>query len=341
MQSLTQKIKFQYLTLFSKVLIDMARLDTNQQFNAISIINEALQMENLSADEKIEAHLLAMSAYEHILDFDNILENNSKATSIYSDCAVSNYLKAMYLRNQGLVKSHINLRESYEEAVNYAEKIDDIRLKNLMLGTCHNNLGLSYWYSSNLAKAKAHFHIAKQCFENIGYDIFRVLNNISMCYLLEGDLSNAYNYLLQARALNLDCIFEKLCIQSNLAIIEWKLGQKESAKQILLDIYNEYIDDDKQTFDELVYSSAMVNLGYFSFCEGNYLDAANKYKESQFFKYRYNNEEQINKRQAMINLCLSKINLLPQKEINMDIDDSGQDIFKCMYAPICFAYYVI
>lgn len=341
MGDLTPNIMFQYLTLFSKVLIDMARLDTNQQFNAISIINEALQIENLSADARIEAHLLAMSAYEHILDFDNILENNIEATRIYSDCAVSDYLKAMYLRNQGLVKSHIELKRSYEEAISYAEKIDDIRQKNLMLGTCHNNLGLSYWYSNDLANAKDHFYMAKQYLENIGYDIFRVLNNISMCYLLEGDLSKAYKYLLQAKALNIDCIFEKLCIQSNLTIIEWKLGKKESAKQISLEIYNEYINNNKQTADELIYSSTMVNLGYFYFCEGNFVEAANKYKESQFFKYRYNNEEQLNKRQAMLEICLSKINLLPSKEIDMDIDDKGQDIFKCMYAPISFAYYVI
>lgn len=341
MGDLAPNIMFQYLTLFSKVLIDMARLDTNQQFNAISIINEALQIENLSADARIEAHLLAMSAYEHILDFDNILENNIEATRIYSDCTVSDYLKAMYLRNQGLVKSHIELKRSYEEAISYAEKIDDIRQKNLMLGTCHNNLGLSYWYSNDLKNAKDHFYMAKQYLENIGYDIFRVLNNISMCYLLEGDLSKAYKYLLQAKALNIDCIFEKLCIQSNLAIIEWKLGKKESAKQISLEIYNEYINNNKQTADELIYSSTMVNLGYFYFCEGNYVEAANKYKESQFFKYRYNNEEQLNKRQAMLEICLSKINLLPSKEIDMDIDDKGQDIFKCMYAPITFAYYVI
>lgn len=341
MEDLIPQIKFQYLTLFSKILIDMAQLDKNQQFNAISIINEALQIENLSADAKIEAYLLAMSAYEHILDFDNIMENNINATRIYLNNIVSDYLKSMYLRNQGLVQSHIELKESYEEAINYAEKIDDIRQKNLMLGTCHNNLGLSYWYSNDLTKAKSQFYLAKQYLANIGYDIFRVLNNISMCYLLEGDLSKAYKYLLQAKALNIDCIFEKLCIQSNLAIIEWKLGQKESAKQISLDIYNEYITDNKQTADELIYSSVMVNLGYFSFCEGNYLDAANKYKESQFFKYRYNNEEQFNKRQAMIEICLSKINLLSSKEIDMDIDDRGQDIFKCMYAPITFAYYVI
>lgn len=345
MENLRPEIKFQYLTLFSKVLIDMARLDTNQQFNAIDIINKALQIENLSADAKIEAHLLAMSAYEHILDFDNILKHNISATKIYSSYTVSDYLKAMYLRNQGLVKSHIELKKSYEEAISYAQKIDDIRQKSLMLGTCHNNLGLSYWYSGDLVDAKIHFNLAKQCLEDIGYDIFRVLNNIAMCYLLEGKLLEAYKYLLQAKALNIDCIFEKLCIQSNLAIIEWKLGKKESAKQIALDIYNEYINENKQTADELIYSSAMVNLGYFYFCEGNYIEAAKKYSEAQFFKYRYNNEEQTNKRQIMTKICLSKIDEMLSKEINMeidiDIDDKGLNIFKCMYAPITFAYYVI
>lgn len=339
--TLTPKVKFQYLTLFSKVLIDMAQLNTSQMFNAIDIINEALQIENLSADAKVEAHLLAMSAYEHILDFDHILENNNKATKIYSECEVSDYLKAMYLRNQGLVKSHIDLKQSYEKAIVYAEKIGDIRLKNLMLGTCHNNLGLSYWYTGDITNAKINFNMAKQYLENIGYDTYRVLNNISMCYLLEGDFSNAYKYLLQAKALNLDCIFEKLCIQSNLAVIEWKLGQKESAIQILNDIYTEYINDNKQTADELVYSSVMVNLGYFSFCEKDYLKAAKMYQKSQFFKYRYNNEEQLKKRQDMVKICLSKIDLLSEVEINMDIDDNGQDVFKCLYAPINFAYYVI
>lgn len=338
---LKAKIKFQYMILFSKILIDMALLDTNQKYNAISIVNEALQIENISADERIEAHLLAMSAYEHILDFDNIEINNAKATSIYLHGSVSDYLKAMYLRNQGLVQSHISLKESYKKAVDYAEKIDDFRQKNLMLGTCHNNLGLSYWYDNDVSNAKDHFYIAKQYLESIGYDTFRVLNNISMCYLLEGNTLKAYKFLLQAKALNIDCIFEKLCIQSNLSIIEWELGQKESAKQIANDIYNEYINNQNQTTDGLVYSSAMVNLGYFSFCEENYIDAADKYKKAQFFKYRYNNKEQLKKRQAMVDICLSKADLLPQKEIDIHLSNNPKGVFECMYAPINFAYYII
>lgn len=338
---LSPKIKFRYLILFSKILIDMALLDTNHQYNAISIIHEALQVDNLSADEKIEAHLLAMSAYEHILDFDNIVANNTMAANIYSTNVVSDYLKAMFLRNQGLVESHIVLKRSYEEAVVYAERIGSIREKKLMLGTCHNNLGLSYWYSGDIHNARRHFIMAKQNLEDIGYDIFRVLNNISMCYLLEQNLQEAYKYLLQAKALNIDCIFEKLCMQSNLTIIEWKLGQKDSAKQMALKIYNEYINNEKQTTDELVYTSAMVNLGYFYYCDEDYVNAAKMYRESQFFKYRYNNEEQFNKRQSMLEFCLAKLNLPLSKEIDMDLNDNGQDVFKCMYAPINFAYYII
>ena len=43
----------------------------------------------------------------------------------------------------------------------------------------------------------------------------------------------------------------------------------------------------------------------------------------------------------MIEICLSKMNLGSTKEIHKDINDNGQGIFKCMYAPICFAYYII
>lgn len=338
---LSSEIKFRYLLLFSKILIDMAFLDTNQQYNAISIIQEALQIDSLSADEKIEAHLLAMSAYEHILDFDNIVANNTMAAGIYADNTISDYLRAMYLRNQGLVKSHIVLKKSYEDAVESAKKIENVREKKLMLGTCHNNLGLSYWYAGDISNALVHFNLAKQNLEDIGYDIFRVLNNISMCYLMERNLKEAYKYLLQAKALNVDCIFEKLCIQSNLAIVEWKLDQKESAIHMALKIYNEYINNERQTTDELVYSSVMVNLGYFYYCEKDYIKAAKMYKESQFFKYRYNNEEQFNKRQSMFEICLSRLDMSSSKATDMDLTDSGQDVFKCMYAPINFAYYII
>ena len=338
---LSSRIKFRYLILFTKILIDMALLDTTQQYNAITIIHEALEVDGLNADEQMEAYLLAMSAYEHILDFDNIVVNNTMATNIYGGNVVSDYLKAMYLRNQGLVKSHIVLKNSYEEAIEYAERIDDIREKKLMLGTCHNNLGLSYWYAGSISNAQCHFNIAKQHLEDIGYDVFRVLNNISMCYLLENNFQEAYKTLLQAKALNIDCVFEKLCMQSNLAIIEWKMGQKDSAKQIALKIYDEYRNNEKKTTDELVYSSVMVNLGYFYYCEEDYVRAAAMYKESQFFKYRYNNEEQFNKRQFMLDFCLSKLDLSPSKEIDIDFNDSGQDVFKCMYAPINFAYYII
>lgn len=339
---LSRKTKFQYLILFAKTLIDIAYLNAEQKYDAINIINEILQIENLNINEKMETHLLAMSAYEHILDFNNIKLNNDIATSLCQESSVSYYLKAMYWRNQGLVQSHIELEESYKAAIVYAEKIDNLKQRDLMLGTCHNNLGLSYLYSGDVTKALYYFNEAKIYLENIGYDAFRVLNNISVCYLLKGNLQDAYTNLLRAKAFNIDCVFEKLCIQSNLAIIEWKLGQKDSAKQIALKIYDEYKNKKKQTTDELVYSSIMANLGYFYFCEGEYIDAAKMYKESEFFKYRYNNEEQLYKRQSMVKICWSKLMEVPLQEgIDLDLNENKQDIFRCMYAPISFAYYII
>ena len=340
-QRMNSNIYFQYLILFSKILIDMALLDPEQKYNAVGIINEALQIDNLNSNEQMEGYLLAMSAYEHILDFDRIIMYEKRAKYFYMDDTVSAYLKSMFLRNQGLVYSHIELKASYKKALNYAERICDARQKNLMLGTCYNNLGLSYWYSGNVEYARELFFKSKYCLESIGYDIFRVLNNISMCYLLEGDLSNAYKYILQAKALNVECVFEKLCIQSNLSIIEWKTEKKISAKQIARNIYDEYMNGQKQTTDELVYCSAMINLGYFYFCEEEYIEAAEMYKKSKFFEYRYNNKEQLEKRQEMIKACLFRVGILPSEQVDMDLNENNHNVFKCMYAPITFAYYII
>ena len=342
-QQMNSNVYFQYLIFFLKILIDMALLNPEQKYNAVSIINEALQINNLNSNQQMEGYLLAMSAYEHILDFEHIIMYEKKAEYFYKDDTVSAYLKSMFLRNQGLVDSHIKLKTSYEKALHYAEKICDVRQKNLMLGTCYNNLGLSYWYSGDVEYAKELFFKAKYYLESIGYDIFRVLNNISMCYLLEGDLSNAYKYILQAKALNVECVFEKLCIQSNLSIIEWKTGKKVSAKQIVCNIYNEYIKEQKQTTDELVYCSAMVNLGYFYFCEKEYIKAAQMYKNAEFFNYRYNNDDQLKKRQKMRDICLFRVGILSleQVDMSMDLNENKHNVFKCMYAPITFAYYII
>ena len=210
-----------------------------------------------------------------------------------------------------------------------------------MLGTCHNNLGLHYLYTTDVSNALKHFEYAEKYLEEIGYDTFRVLNNIAICYMLRGENENAYDFLLQAKSLNVDCVFEKLCIQSNISILEYKLGKRDIAKDIAMQITKEYQADLKQTNDDLVYSSAMVNMAYFCYKEEDFVCAAKWYKESMFFNYRYNDELQKKKRQEMLNLCMCHLGVSETTASFIDFEDVDTNLFSKMYAPIPFAYYIV
>ena len=339
--SLSIDAKYKYLIYFSKILIDKGLLETQTEFNAIDIIKSILCISNLNQNMKLESYLLAMSAYEHILDFEKIKEYNELAKAVVSNEKVAFLYHAMFLRNQGLVQSHCELEENYLESIEVAGQIEKEYEKKLMLGTCHNNLGLHYLYTANTKDALKNFEQAKKYLDEIGYDTFRVLNNIAICHLLENRTKEAYNVLLQAKALNLECIFEKLCIQSNLAILEFKLSNFEIAKGIVKSIIEEYNNSEQQTQDYLVYSSAMVNMAYFYYKEEDYVNAAKFYKQSLFFDYRYNDEFQKQKRKEMLNLSLFHMGVIDEPQNKIDLCDNGQSIFNKMYAPIAFAYYII
>lgn len=339
---LSFEVLYEYLIYFAKILIDKGNLQGDEKYNAINIVEQVVNLPQLNPNQKIESYLVAMSAYEHVLDFANINKYNSLAEDIINNHDVNIIYRAMYLRNQGLVASHRNLYQQYCKAIYYSKKLSNKYEKNIMLGTCYNNLGLHYLYNSNIKEALQCFDESKKYLEEIGYDTFRVLNNIGICYMLNGQNSIAYNYLLQAKVLNTDCIFEKLCIQSNIAILEHKQGNHKLACSIIKPILDESKKLNKQTTDDLVYSSAMVNYAYFCFDIAEYWDALKWYKESLFFDYRYNDDLQKKKRNEMIKICMAHCGLsenMPHTII--DIEDANTDIFKKMYAPIPFAYYII
>lgn len=340
-KDLSSKILFKYYIYFAKILIDKGLLQKNEKFNAITAIENAEKLSDLNANEELEICILAMSAYEHLIDYDNINKYNINAQKIVENKDVNILFNSMYLRNQGLVKSHSKLKSEYMKSIEYSEQIDNMYEKYLMLGTCHNNLGLHYLYTNDVNSALAHFEIAQMNLEKIGYDVFRVLNNIAICKCILGNREIAYNYLLQSKNLNLNCIFEKLCIQNNIALLEYKLGNKEDAKAMLIKIIDEYKEGTKQTNDDLVYSSAMVNLAYFYFLEGKFIESGNLYKESKFFKYRYDDDLQKKKRQYMLELNMYKLEMGQMPEDFIDINDTGTNIFKKMYSFIPFAYYII
>ncbi|KAI4446755.1 hypothetical protein C823_001273 [Eubacterium plexicaudatum ASF492] len=80
--------------------------------------------------------------------------------------------------------------------------------KNIMMGTCHNNLGLSYFYSGDIEEALECFERSYHFLQDANYDLLRVLNNISMCYLMLNDFSASYDFILKAKCIPLKGIFE-------------------------------------------------------------------------------------------------------------------------------------
>lgn len=332
---------FQYYISFSKILIDKGILKEKNEVDAIKIIDELVNLPGQDTNQKVESFLVAMSAYEHLLDFDNIKKYNNMAQNVIDSEEVTDNLLAMFYRNQGLVKSHCDLEEAYLNSLFYSNKIEKDYDKKLMLGTCNNNIGLHYLYSSNIKKAIYHFKISERLLDDIGYDNFRVINNLAICYLLIRDLEKSYNLLLKAKAMNINCVFEKICIQNNIAILEYMQGKKDVAREIISNIISEYQDNTKQTSDNLVYSSAMVNMGYFCYLEDDYANSAKWYKESKFFNYRYNDDLQKKKRDEMIKLNMNKLGIIEEKQYDLDLENVTSSIFKKMYAPIAFAYYII
>ncbi|MGN0386260.1 MAG: tetratricopeptide repeat protein [Lachnospiraceae bacterium] len=340
-EGLSNATLYRYYIDFAKILIDKGKLNKQEKYNAIDLIESIFTLPQLSSNQRIESYIISMSAYEHLLDFKSIEKYNTLAKKLIENESVTELYHAMYLRNQGLVKSHCELEQQYIQSLEFANQIENEYERNLMIGTCNNNLGLHYLYTSNVGKALQHFGFAKNYLNEIGYDIFRVLNNIAICYLLMGDNEKAYDFLLQAKVLNTDCVFEKLCIQSNIAIIEYKQKKYDSAKNILTQIIDDSKKTSKQTADDLVYSSAMVNMAYFYYLEEDYVQSSKLYKDSMFFSYRYNDDLQKKKRKEMLSLSMYNLGLGDKPLHNIDIEDTKTNIFNKMYAPIAFAYYII
>lgn len=87
----------------------------------------------------------------------------------------------------------------------------------------------------------------------------------------------------------------------------------------------------------------MVNRGYYYFEKEEYLNAYEDYNKSKFFSYRYNNDLQQQKRDAVMNLCLQKLGIKSVIDItgHLDIEDKNTNLFTKLYSVIAFAYYIV
>ena len=332
-----------FLINYIKILTDMGKLNTPPSLCAVSLLDELLSIESVDDNTLINILLLGMSVYEHLLRFDKIHELFQRAEEIVSN---NNYLNpdtvARFYRNKGLFVSHKCLIRDYTKALDFSREISDPLLKNMMVGTSMNNLGLAYFYSGDIDFALRSFCDSLEYLESIGNGVGRIYNNIGLCYYMKGDYNKANANFSIALSYEKEGVFTNVCMLTNYALALDALNQKEYALHILDEIVNEYFSDSLRCSDTVCYSAALLNRAYMYMNNGDYMPAYKLIKESTKQKYRHENDLQQRKRKELLNLCLYKEDIIEAYQSSyLDLDNSSKDIFRKPYSLIPLAYYVI
>jgi tetratricopeptide (TPR) repeat protein len=332
-----------YLTCYAKVLIDIGNIKESHtgESYALQILDKLISCSD-NDNELLLTYLLKMSAHEHVLEFQEIKELYKKSNKIIENNPHLDHISlSKFYRNKGLVAFHTELENDYLKAYEYAQKIKDYSMRNIMEGTCHNNIGLMYFYKGDLTQALNHFNSAYNSLNCVGYDMLRVVNNIATCYFMLGDFENSYKYIAIAKSHPLKGIFEELCIDVNLALNLYKCGQKTEAKRRLDCIINEYNSQNTRT-DTAVYSAAMVNRGYIYLVEEDYINAYKMFKSSTCHTYKNKNDIEQRKREELCMICLHKEGILTDAIKNhIDLNEQTNIIFERPYSLMLLAFYII
>lgn len=332
-----------FLVNYIKVQVDLSNLNNDME-SAVPLFNIVSKYNFNNADQELQVVLLGMSVYEHVLDHDKINHLYSQANRIVSTkkLEISKKTLAVFYRNKGLRFSHKILKKDYFKALFNTFGVSNATCRHLLYGTSMNNLGLSYFYNGEIEKANKAFSLSERYLNNVGYNVARVKNNIGVCYMMQHDYTMAYQYLSDAVLQQIDGCFIKLCLRTNLALVLYYLGNVMEAKNMLEAVICEYKCGVPSTSDTLPYCTAMINYGYIAFKEKDYFKAAECYKNSQPHIYRYQNEEQTQKRKDMLDLAIKLATDNIEESHNfLDLDDTGNDIFKKGYSLVPFAFYVI
>lgn len=332
-----------FLSDYIKILIDMGKLNEPSTLCAVSLLMELLGIENMNDNTLINNLLLGMSVYEHLLKFDKINELFREAERIVSD---NEYLSpetlARFYRNKGLFTSHKNLIQDYKNAINFSEKISDPLLKDIMMGTSMNNLGLAYFYSGDINLALKCFSDSLEYLERIGNGVGRIYNNIGLCHYIKGDYNKANSNFSIALSYEKEGAFTNICMLTNYALALSAVNQKEYAIHILDEIINEYFSNNMRCSDTVCYSAALLNRAYIYFNDGDYMQAYKLIKESTKQKYRHENDLQQKKRKELMSFCLHKENIIETYCSDyLDLCNSSRDVFRKAYSLMPLAYYVI
>ncbi len=339
---LSEEEQIIFLINFIKAQIDLSMVNTGSE-SAIILFEKLYKLKFNNKDLELQVLLLGMSTYEHVLAHNKIFELFSEAKSIVDTCSemLTDTTMSVFYRNKGLCFSHSELKHDYLQSLLFANRITNITKRQLLFGTSMNNLGLSYFYSGSIKLAKYAFSSAKKHLNHVGYNTARISNNIGVCCYMLRDWQTAYQYFSIAASEQMEGVFMRLCIQTNLALALYTLGKHDKAKVILDALIDEYIQGASQSQDTLVYCAAMINRGYIAFQEKDYFKAADYYQNSLLHTYRYQNKEQLWKREKMRDISIQYGINNNQFETDMDLADTLQDFYKKPYSLIPFAFYVI
>ena len=332
-----------FLINYIKAQTDLSIINTGPE-SAIILFEKLYMLDFENKDLKLQVLLLGMSTYEHVLAHEKIIELFSEAKSyvnFYNE-KISNTTMSVFYRNKGLCFPHSDLKHDYFQSLLFANRIVDTAKRQLSFGTSMNNLGLSYFYSGRIKLAKHTFYSAQKHLEHVGYNTARISNNIGVCCYMLHDWQAAYHYFSIAASEQIDGVFMRLCIQTNLALALYTIDKQNEAKSILDALIDEHMQGVARSQDTLVYCAAMINRGYIAFQERDYFKAADYYQKSLLHKYRFQNKEQLWKREKMRDISIQYgLGNNEQIETNIDLSDTKQDFYKKPYSLIPFAFYVV
>lgn len=340
---LSPKDQITYLINYIKAQIDLSVVNNGPE-SAVILFEKLYQLPSGNNNLRLQILLLGMSAYEHLLAHDKIKELYIEAEAIVHQETedISADTKALFYRNKGLCFPHSELKAEYFQSLHYAIGIPNIAHRHLAFGTSMNNLGLSYFYSGDIKNARRAFSFSKKHLTLVGYNTARVSNNIGTCCYMLHEWQDAYHHFSIAAAAQTEGVFMSLCIQTNLALALYSIGKKDEAKTILDTLIDEYKRRESRSQDTLVYCAAMINRGYMAFQEADYFRAAECYQMSLMHNYRYQNEEQRQKRKSMRDISVQRGTGSDESDkANMDLEDIALDFYKKPYSLVPFAFYVI
>lgn len=333
--------RISFLINYIKAQIDLSVVDKGED-SAVNLFEKLYALECDDQDLTLQIRLLGMSAYEHILAHDRILELYHEAEALVSseNNSFSDVTLSIFYRNKGLCFPHSELKTDYFNSLRHAANIEDFLIRHLMFGTSMNNIGLCFFYNGDAKRALRAFISAKKHLDRVGYNTTRIISNMGVCHYMLHEWESAYQCFSDATAAHMDGIFMNLCIQTNLALSLYSIGKKSDAKDLLDELIMEYKNGHMRSKDTLIYCAAMINRGYFAFMEKDYFKAAELYHSSCMHSYRYQNAEQLQKRQNMRDIALWHAKVTTT-EAQMDIADEGTDFYQKPYSLIPFAFYVI